>query len=28
MGSARHPAWDYVDYPPVTPTIARLKAFQ
>jgi len=24
MDSARHPAWGYVDYPPVTPTIARL----
>lgn len=23
MDSARHPAWGYVDYPPVTPTIAR-----
>ena len=24
MDSARHPAWGYVDYPPVTPAIARL----
>ncbi|HEY1456445.1 MAG TPA: glycosyltransferase family 39 protein [Candidatus Dormibacteraeota bacterium] len=24
LDSARHPAWGYVDYPPVTPTIARL----
>jgi dolichyl-phosphate-mannose--protein O-mannosyl transferase len=24
MDSARHPAWGCVDYPPVTPTIARL----
>ena len=24
MDSARHPAWGFVDYPPVTPTIARL----
>ncbi len=24
MDSARHPAWGYVDYPPLTPTIARL----
>ncbi len=24
MDSARHPAWGYVDYPPVTPTIGRL----
>ncbi len=24
MDSARHPAWGYVDYPPVTPTVARL----
>jgi 4-amino-4-deoxy-L-arabinose transferase-like glycosyltransferase len=24
MDSARHPAWGYVDYPPVTPMIARL----
>jgi hypothetical protein len=23
LDSARHPAWGYVDYPPVTPTIAR-----
>ena len=24
LDSARHPAWGYVDYPPVTPMIARL----
>ncbi len=24
LDAARHPAWGYVDYPPVTPTIARL----
>jgi 4-amino-4-deoxy-L-arabinose transferase-like glycosyltransferase len=24
LDSARHPAWGYVDYPPVTPTVARL----
>lgn len=24
LDSARHPAWGYVDYPPVTPTIARV----
>ena len=24
LDSARHPAWGYVDYPPLTPTIARL----
>ncbi len=24
MDSARHPAWGYVDYPPVTPMIARV----
>lgn len=27
LDSARHPAWGYVDYPPVTPTIARLSLF-
>ena len=27
MDSARHPAWGYVDYPPVTPTIARLSLY-
>jgi dolichyl-phosphate-mannose-protein mannosyltransferase len=24
LDSARHPAWGYVDYPPITPAIARL----
>ena len=23
LDSARHPAWGYVDYPPITPTVAR-----
>ncbi|HEX2647523.1 MAG TPA: glycosyltransferase family 39 protein [Candidatus Dormibacteraeota bacterium] len=27
LDSARHPAWGYVDYPPVTPTIARVSLF-
>jgi len=27
LDSARHPAWGYVDYPPITPTIARLSLF-
>jgi 4-amino-4-deoxy-L-arabinose transferase-like glycosyltransferase len=27
MDSARHPAWGYVDYPPVTPSVARLSLF-
>src|SRR5487761_1223061 len=24
LDSARHPAWGYVDYPPITPMVARL----
>ena len=27
LDSARHPAWGYVDYPPLTPTVARLSLF-
>jgi len=27
LDSARHPAWGYVDYPPITPTVARLSLF-